>query len=232
MTLKDRIRDYITDHKETIIKVLVVAGIAAIMSGIIIAGVIDGVHSRLEELDSDVDRVLELWPYPTQDDIDAIGNRTDDNEDMIGGLDSRLGSAENCITALQNDVAGLLCSPPEGYLTGTFGNYTLHARASEAGEFTVNVHLVYSPPLTAGNSTNFTAAASWFYDIIDYTSPYLRDYYCTISYDGVAWGISRVSFNIGTITLAAKAEAAIDVKCGGLPVDPSFAYVEIYPVSQ
>lgn len=234
----DRIRDYIGDHKETIIKVAVVVAIAAIISAIMVLGLaaskgaIDKIDNSVAALDADVDGIMALGSLATVDQLESIGNRTQNNQYNIGDLQTRLGNVENLFNTMQNDLAEALCSPPEGYLTGTVGNYTLHARASKGGNFTANVHLVYSPPLSAGNATTQGKALQAFYESIDWAVPYLRDYVCTLTYSDTAWGISRVSFNIGTFTLEANTERTLDIIYSGLnsTYEPDFAYVELYPI--
>ena len=244
-TLGDRIRDYyvtlvdrIRNHKETIIKIAVVVAIAAIISAIIVLGLapskgaIGKIDEAIAALSADVDGIIALGPLAAKDQMDAIGNQAESNQNKIGELQTRLGNAENLITTVQDVLVEVIASPPEGYLTGTVGNYTLHTKASEDGEFTANVHLVYSPPISVGNATTQDGALQSFYGGINWTAPSLRDYICSLAYNGTAWEVSRVSFNIGTFALTANTETTIDIMFGGLSntYAPDFVYVEVYPV--
>jgi len=232
----DRIRDYIGDHKETIVRVAVVVAIAAIISATMVLGLAPGkgdianTDASIAALGADVDGIMALGSLATKDQMDALGNQVEINHDKIGGLLTRLDNAENLITTVQDDLAK--CSPPEGYLTGTVGNYTLHTKASEDGEFTANVHLVYSPPVSTGNATTYNEALQAFYGSIDWATPSLRGYICSLTYNGTAWGVARVSFNIGTFSLIANTATTVDIMFGGLSsiYEPDFVYIEVYPV--
>ena len=244
-TLGDRIRDYyvtlvdrIRDHKETIIKIAVVVAIAAGISAIMVHGLslskgdISNIDESIAALSADVDGIIAQGPLAAKDQLDAIGNQAESNRDKISRLQTRMGNAESLITTVQDDLAEVIASPPEGYLTGTVGYYTLHTKASEDGEFTANVHLVYSPPISVGNATTQDGALQSFYGGINWTAPSLRDYICSLAYNGTAWEVSRVSFNIGTFALTANTETTIDIMFGGLSntYAPDFVYVEVYQV--
>lgn len=232
--LADRIRD----RKEAILRIAVVVVIAAAMGTIMVIGIAPSkgemaeIDDSLATLSTKVDSILALGPLAMQGQIDTLSDQEHNNHAMIGGLQTRLGNMENLITAVQGDLATVTCSPPEGYLTGTAGNYTLHTKAGRTGNFTANVHLVYSPPIGAGNATTQAKALQVFYSSINWTAPSLRDYICTLAYNGTAWEISQVSFNIGMFALAANTEETVDIKFGGLNIsyEPTFAYVEVYRV--
>ena len=146
----------------------------------------------------------------------------------INSTTARVGTLEGEVTDIQTELAAV-CSPPEAYLTGTVGNYTIHAEASEAGNYTANAHLVFSPMIAVGNATTYSEAVANFTATINYTAANMKAYVPIAVYDGTAWGISQVWWNIGTFALTADTEKAIAVLFGGLADTPSFAYVEIYP---
>jgi len=158
--------------------------------------------------------------------VDTISTTTTTNDHDINALQDWQDTTEPRITVLESQN-----SPPKGYLTGTLGHYTLHAKCNEAGNFTANVHLVYSPPLSVGNGTTQDQAVSAFYGSINWGLAN-RDYVPTLTYNGSAWGVSQVWFNIGTFAMAANNETAIDIIFSGLTgaYSPDFAYVEVWPV--
>lgn len=166
---------------------------------------------------------LEEQDEITQSQLDGVANIVAIHNGSINSLGTRIANAEA-------DIA-LFGSPPEGYLTGTVGNYTLHAKSSVAGTFTANLHLVYSPPIGAGNATTYDEAVQAFYGGVNWAAANTTSYIPTVSYDGTDWGISQVWFNIGTFALEENDEVAIDIASAGLnsAYEPDFAYVEIYP---
>jgi len=143
----------------------------------------------------------------------------------INSTTARVGTLEGEVTDIQTELAAV-CSPPEAYLTGTVGNYTIHAEASETGNYTASVHLVYSKAFSFNGT--YEEAQQYFYTGINWTTgtPY---YQTIVSFNGSHWGLAEVWWNIGTFTLTADTEKGIAVLFGGLADTPSFAYVEIYP---
>jgi hypothetical protein len=148
----------------------------------------------------------------------------------INLLQSKVGVVESDITTIEGELA-TVGSPPEGYLTGNFtsSNLTLHARASDAGNYTTNVHLVFTPLISVGNATTQDEALTTFYGSVNWTAANVKAYVPVISYNGTDWGIIQVWWNIGTFALAADNTTDVSVLYGGLNSTPSFAYVEIYP---
>ena len=159
--------------------------------------------------------------------VSIISNTTAENSDDIETLQSWAEDAEDRITTVET-----LNSPPEGYLTGTVGNYTLHAKAREVGNYTANVNLVYSTPVSAGNATTYDGTLQAFYASVNWSASLVPDYVCSLTCDNTTWGISKVFFSIGTFALEADIEKTIAVPFGGLnsTYEPDFAYVEVYPV--
>ena len=122
-------------------------------------------------------------------------------------------------------------SPPEGYLTGGFGNYTLHAMASEAGNYTADVILAYSTPIVVGNTT-YDDAAQAFYGSLNLSASLVGHYELSLVYTSNKWAVRKLTLNIGTFALEAATEKSMAVVFGGLnsTYTPSYAYVYVSPV--
>jgi hypothetical protein len=244
----DRIADKLSDigerlslSKETWIHIGMAVGIAVVISVIILITTtprIDTYNDDINQLNADIastagelDGILGLGPLATDDDLNTLNGTVADHTSDIGYLNSRINDTDGRINAITNDLEGLVCSPPDAYLTGIFGNYTLHIKSSKAGNFTANVNLIYSTPIVVGNATTHCGAISAFYASINWTAPNVQGYVPTVAYNGAAWGITKVSLNIGTFALAAGAETTIDIILSGLnsTYKPSFAYIDIYP---
>lgn len=242
----DRVKETLNTHKVTVIAVVAAIAVAAAISGGMVHELapsknahnadmtrLDGEMSAMTNhvvgLTDDVDGIVALGPLATEDDLVTIGNQTAGNAFNISVLQTRIGTAEDRIQEAREDIANLPGSPPEGYLTGTFGNYTLHAKCSTAGNYTANVHLVYSRAFGYAGTYNETIAN--FYTGINWTQA--TPAYCTVvTFNGTAWGISQVWWNIGTFELVANAEKVVAITFGGLnsTYEPDFAYVEVFPV--
>ena len=166
----------------------------------------------------------------TTEQYSGVANTVALHTGSIDSLGGRIDTVEGNITAIEDELATASDSPPEGYLTGMVGNYTLHARCSEAGNFTANVHLVFATPTTVGNATTYSEAVANFTATVNYTVANVKPYVPVAIYNGTAWGISQVWWNIGTFALAADTEATISILFGGLANTSSFAYVEVWPI--
>ena len=248
-------KDRIAEHKGSIIKVIAVIGIAAIISAVMVMALAVGkdtyttamdrmeagitvTGAKVADIENDVDDILALGPLATRADVANVTSRTEAITQDVGTLQTSLGLAQTKILNLEAQLALVAGSPPEGYLTGTFanstGNYTLHAKCSEAGNFTANINLVYSAPVSLGNATAYDDAMQVFYGSINWTAANTTVYVPTLAYNSTTWGVSKVQFNIGTFGLAANNETTIPVLFGGLNATyaPDFSYVEIWPVLQ
>ena len=233
--IKDRVVDLARNIAERLSltkESLIHIGLAVVLAIGISASIAVGVSPDARAIMDDL-----YWLSQTDEEIlDALGGLDADTASAIGGINSTVLSQVASIddltlllNGLQADFNNLVCSPPNAHLEGSFRDYTLYVKSNEAGEFTANVHLVYSPPISAGNATNYTAAVDYFYAGINWTlASYL--YIPTVSFNGTAWGIYQISFNIGTFALDAHIESMIDIKCEGLPHSAGYAYVEVYPV--
>jgi hypothetical protein len=229
-TFMDRIRE----HKTTVIQILVVAAITVVVSALMITGMaatkgdisaeaarvngeFDKVSTHINSLGSGInDQISDL-----EEEITGYGATADENNDAIEVLQTWSQGAEGRIAQIETQN-----SPAEGYLTGTFGNYTLHAKCKEAGNFTANVHLVYSLPLWIdGGNITIEEVLAVFSPPLDWVTP-------TIAYNGTVWTVTEVAFNIGTFAMAANNETAVSILFGGLnsTYAPDFAYVEVWPI--
>ena len=235
--IKDRILDALrafSDRYNLKKEAWVCIGIAVVLSVGIGAGIAVGVSPNTHDFDSDIDSLGQADDYILTT-IDALLGQNADTALAIAGINStvleQLSSIDALallLTGLRAEFDNLICSPPDAYLGGAFGDYTLYVKSSKAGEFTVNVRLVYSPPIWAGNTTNYTAAVEYFCGSINWTEAN-QVYIPTVAFNGTAWVICQVSFNAGTFTLEAGTEAIIPVGCSGLQHEPAYAYVEVYP---
>jgi len=245
-------KDRIAEHKGTIIKVVAVIGIAAIISAVMVMALAVGkdtytktierleggitvVGSKAADTENDVDDILALGPLATAADLAGVTSQTVGLAANLSALETRQDIDHAKIVEHGQTLTTLTGSPPEGYLTGTFanstGNYTLHARCSEAGNFTANVHLFYSRAF--GFNGTYEEAQQYFYSGINWTqgTPWYRT---VITYNSTDWHLSELWWNIGVFALTANNETTIPVVFGGLNATyaPDFAYVDIWPVLQ
>lgn len=245
-SFKDRLIDW-ANQRGAWTHIMVAVGIALVITAIILAAAmpskstinanaadisefqaaIDMISARLStkisqaELDNWVQNINNALGTQAGD-ISSLGNR-------VGNAETRLSGVEGNVTAINDSWAKLTCSPPEAYLTGTFRDYTLHVKSSEAGNFTANMHLVYSP--SVGNAINYTETLDGFYAGINWAEPSIPAYICSVNFNGSAWGISEVWFNIGTFEITDN-ETRIDITCAGLNSawEPDFVYAEVFKI--
>jgi len=249
-SFKDSLIDW-ANQKGAWTRILVAAGIALLVTAIILAAAMPGkgaVNTNKVDIGglktTMVAVVDSLDTKASQAELENLSqdvtDTLDDQAGDISGLQTRVGNAESGINeaktninAIRNGLKELSNSPPEAYLTGVFENYTLHTKSSEAGIFTANVHLVYLAPIYVGNTTTHDETMSAFYGSINFTASTTTPAYVPVAtFDGTAWGISEVWFNVGVFPLAANNEKEIDIECVGLNStwEPSFAYVEVWPI--
>jgi hypothetical protein len=246
--MRESFLDKIREHKTLIIQVAVVVAIAVIVCALwtswqaVGKGEFNAAMTALEgedarasasintlgtSLNSRMNGVEAIAEAATGE-VNIISATTTENSNAIQTLQTWAAGAEGRITTVEAHG-----SPPEGYLTGnTIGNYTLHARCSEAGNFTANVNLVYSTPVSLGNATTYDEAVQVFKVTINWTAPNVKPYVPVIAYNGTSWGVSQVWFNIGTFAMTANNETAVAILFGGLnsTYAPAFSYVEVYSV--
>jgi hypothetical protein len=186
---------------------------------------LDTLEAELDTLDEDVTGTLE----DQAGDISGLTTRMGNAEHKVSDAQDDITIMQGNITTMQDTLNKLPNSPPEGYLTGTFGDYTLHAESSEAGNFTANVHLMYSRAFSCNGT--YVECQEYFYSGIDWAKA-TPAYATIVTYNRTAWGISQVWWNIGTFELEANTEKTIDITCVGLNStwEPSFAYVGVWPI--
>ena len=229
----DTIADKLSLTKEVGIHIGLAVGIAVLISSLILIGVaprkgaVIANAADIEQLQADIGGKV------NQSDLENIfENISDTVADQAGDIDSlgdRLGDAEDRISTAESTLAEV-CSPPEGYITGAFPNYTLYVKSSDAGNYTANVRLGYSPPRVTGNAT-YDDAMQTFYTNINWTAP-VWDYICNLSNNGTDWLLCQVWFNIGVFDMLADSDTMVDITIGGLNTTyaPDFAYAEVYRV--
>jgi len=238
-SFKDRLIDWV-ERRGTWARILLAAGIALIITAIILAAAMPGrgvVNANKADISTVIDALttkashteLDSWG---QDITQALSTQAVD----IIGLRARLEAAEDeledardDITAIQGSLAELSNSPPEAYLTGTFKNYILHVKSSEVGNFTANVYLVYPAPICVGNTTAYSETVSTFYGGINFTES-TPAYVPVATFNGTDWGISKAWWNVGIFPLEATTSTLLNITCVGLNStwEPSFAYVEVF----
>ncbi len=256
--LLDKVKETLITHKATMIAVAIAIAVAAAISGGMIhklapskadynAGMarIDGEMAAMTNhvvgLTDDVEGILALGPLATEDDLGVVRNKTASNAFNISALKARMGVAEDGIKEIREDIANLPSSPPEGYLTGDFGNYTLHAKCGTAGNYTANIHLVFRPmlyswniELCAGNGTmgELIAGQRALDDFYIATNITAFTVHPVVGCDGSDCGISEVWWNIGTFELEANTEKVVTIIFSGLDSNykQGFAYAEVFPV--
>jgi hypothetical protein len=243
-----KIMDKIRQYKQTLIQIGIVMGIAAIISATMVltlaaskgdlAQAVENTQTdyavasaHYTEIRGDVDDIKDRLPdgngiLLTSGALDAVTNQTQVNSQDISALQVQQDLDHAGLLALNATVSALPNSLPEAYLTGTFGDYTLHAKCSEAGNYTANINLVYSPPvwIDGGNETIEEALVE--------LSPVLNWITPATAYNGTHWALTSVVFNIGVFELDANVEKAIPVAFGNSSsIQPSYAYVEIWRVT-
>jgi len=234
-SLWDRIKDKLNLNRESLTHIGIAVGIAVIISAIILLSVvprkadISRIDMNIAAISGTLYGITELGPLATAAQIQGISNKIANQTGNITSLNSRINGNEERINAVVADLEDIVCSPPEGYLTGTFGDYSLHVRTSEACDFTANVHLVYSRAF--GYNGTYEDAMQYFYSGINWAKG-TPSYATVVTFNGTAWRIREIWFNIGTFSLAVHGEMTIDITHLGLnsTYEPDFAYVEVYPV--
>lgn len=234
---KDKLIDW-ANQKGAWTHILMGAGIALVIAAIILGaampskGVVNTNAADISDLKNTMGTVADaLSNKASQAEFDAweadVNNALTDYAEDINDFGDRMNNAETRLNAVENDVAEFTYSPPEVYLGGEFPDYTLHAKSSETGTYTANVHLVYEAPILG--TANYTQAVEDFYAGLTDSA---ADYVPVVTFNGMDWGVSEVWWNIGTFELVVKTETTIDITCAGLNStwEPSFAYVEVWPI--
>ena len=178
--------------------------------GSLLAATRDQQQSGYDQFQANVTEQLDDWGNEIQNDLQAL----------IGAMQAELDQ-------LQSDLGSLTAA----YLTGEYGNYSVHVRALVGGNFTANVHLQYSPGI--GNSTDYTAALDYFSASVNWTMGGVPSYVCSPTFNGTAWVITDLWFNIGSFTLQPDGLSILPVTCTGLNTTwvPDLAYVDVFRLS-
>ena len=232
--MKDKIMDALREFsyryeltREAWVRIWIAVGITILITGLIIlASSPGGAIDRLDDAVSDINNTLGQGPFATEDDLNNITGQVAFHGSNISWLDTRTCNVENQVALVRADVEHIICSSPDAHLEGSSLEYTLYVKSSHTGDYTANVHLVYSPPMAAGNATNYTAAVDVFYTSINWIVANYA-YIPTVSFSGTTWGVHEVWFNIGSFELTAYTDEAINIKCLGLNTTPAFSYVEV-----
>lgn len=244
---KDRAQEWLRMNRTLLIQMGVVVCICIIVGAIMIPDIattkgehatamdrmdqgFSAIGSEVADLAGDVNAVAsDLAGVETE--LGTVSVTITEHGTNINTLDSRVGATQTKLTKVEADLAAVQASPPEGWLTGSFGTYTVHAKASKAGTFTASVYLCYSPMVGLSGAT-YGEAADEFYAALNTSATSFKAYVPTLSYNGTAWGVTGVAFNIGTFTLEAKAEETISAVHGGLPeaYKPDWAYTDVWVV--
>lgn len=210
-------------------------GIAVGVSLVIVAIILAVAMPRQAYYQEQIDTLSASWAYAVIQNQETVNKLWDKVQNITGAFSNQtdelnlyhaqLLDALDRLSIAENNLANFHCSI-EGYLTGTYPDYKLYVKTSEAGNYTADVHLVYQP--AAGNYTSYNQTLTEFYASINFTAA--PAYATTITFNGTAWGISEVWFNIGVYGIEPPSVAVIPITCTGLNLTPSFAYVEVFKV--
>lgn len=177
-------------------------------------------------------RSLILAVNATIPDISGLATKAELNnyarQSDYNTVSSRVGNVETSLSELENNLISQLKPTVEYNLTGTFGNYTLSARTSTAGNFTARLNLVYSPPKDVG-AVNSTLEEA----LLSFNSTWLtsldKNYTPSLAYDN-QWKISQVSFLTGKFSLSANNLTTQNITFTGLNVTPDYVFAEVFKV--
>lgn len=236
---KDRAKEWLTTHKRLLLRTAAAAGAVALVVVLILNASptqsYDDVLRRVERSMADMSGQIAGLTTTVNRVSGNLEDAIDDFTEVVrsaGGEVEGLGDATGqliiMLGQMQDKLELLADGPPRAWLTGTFGSHTLHAKSNQAGNFTGIIYLGYDSPV-ALNATSHGAAMDEFAAGLDEPT---HAYVPTLSFNGTAWHVTSVHFNVGTFTLEAKTEKAIEVVAGGIHEDfaPDWAYVEIWPV--
>lgn len=232
----NEVKDRLELTKPVLIHMCLVLSITFLITGVIL-GIMGGSISRdiKDQADQFASNLTAISDQvqASQDEFEAA--MTQQFEDWQDGIDNNLAGFYDLIGILQSELDQLqsdLGSLTLPYLAGEFGNYSLHVKAVTGGNFTANVHLHYSSGI--GNSTGYAAALDYFYAGVNWTMEGVPSYVCQPAFNGIAWGITDVWFNIGSFVLMPGGESILPVACTGLNTTwvPDRAYVEVFRLQQ
>jgi hypothetical protein len=220
--------------KATLVHILIATAVAVLISYLILGGLIPSksvVNANvvaITRLQANFNNLtVELATKANQTQLETVNSRLSDVAGQIIVQNGRIGNVESRVSTVEGELLGLNLT--EVYLAGTFGNYTLYAKSSETGNFTAKVHLMYSRAF--GYNGTYEDAQQYFYSGINWTQG-TPSYATVITFNGTAWNLGELWWNIGVFPLTANNETAFNITCAGLnsTYAPDFSYVEIWPV--
>lgn len=207
------------------IAVVIALALTGIILGATIPGMKAGISQQSEQFAQDMADIIDQMQSDYDDFQANMTEQLDDIGDEIhNDLQALIGAMQAELDQLQSDLGSLTAA----YLTGEYGNYSVHVKALVGGNFTANVHLQYSPGI--GNSTDYTAALDYFSASVNWTIGGVPSYVCSPTFNGTAWVITDVWFNIGSFTLHPDGVSILPVACTGLNTTwvPDLAYVDVF----
>jgi hypothetical protein len=152
--------------------------------------------------------------------------------EALDGMGSSVYQATAAVAAMSADlaslwatVAGLNQTAMSSYLSGSFGNYTIHAWSGAGGNFTGNVHLVYSPGKDIAALDDLVAGINWTAEVPAYKPAF--------TFNGTDWVVAELWFNVGVLQLQPGDQAIFPVSCIGLNEawQPTLAYVDVFSLA-
>lgn len=161
------------------------------------------------------------------DRVTTLQTDVDGTNGDINSLETRIGTAEGDINTLEDTLTGA----PKAWLAGGAGSFTFHTLSGNDGSFTASIHLCYDEPVSL-NATDYSEAVGMFYSSVTWTDEDTQAYVPDVAYNGTAWEVVSISFNIGTFALQAGVPDEMIVVYNGLPeaYKLSWAYADVWQV--
>jgi hypothetical protein len=187
------------------------------------------ISSNITGLDSRLNSVQTL-ASTTSAEFTAMNIDVNANTAGISVLHGNATTLNDRLDIIETNIASRLPnSLVDAHLAGTFGNYTLTAKSSDAGNFTARLTMVYNLTPVAVNVTEDEALVAFYTTWITALD---EDYIPSLVYDtnSTQWYVSQVSFHTPKFELEAGNEASLNITFEGLIFTPDFSYVEVFPV--
>ncbi|MCK4714239.1 MAG: hypothetical protein KAT35_01585, partial [Candidatus Aenigmarchaeota archaeon] len=228
--------------REVWVHIGISVGIALALVGIILGPVISCVNADIRDQATHFDKLVDGQADYFNDAVAATREGLRAEYDSFQGnmtqqwdvIDYTLASFDERLTIMQAELDQLQSgswNEASAHMAGEYPNYTLHMRSMIGGNFTANVHLHYVPGM--GNSSNYTAALDYFCTAVDWTMEDVPSYVCQPAFNGTAWVITDIWFNVGLFELGQDQDAALPVSCVGLNSTwvPTLVYVDVFRLS-
>ncbi len=236
--------------REALVHILMSVFIALVLTGIILAIAMSGIRAdinhqadyfddRLGATRQSLNDSLATTQQSLRADYDGFGaNVTQQLDDWWDAVDTIMTSLhedtvimQGKLDQLEADLASVSFNESAAYVAGAFPDYSLYVWSLPGGNFTANVHLHYSPGI--GGSSNYTAALDYFCTATDWTGEAVPSYVCQPSFNGTAWVITDIWFNVGTFILRQNREIILPVPCVGLNTTwvPALVYADVFRLS-